>query len=234
MLTPTFDLRMDFKTKGRLSWAAYVLYSIRNRGLFRTCLMGYNEWRKERELGIRTFGSAAPKDLHLVCDDAGGGHLYQPTSSVLFHKALASLPVDVKGDVFFDVGSGKGRALVLAAEAGFKKVIGIEYATELSDMAIANIERVRSRFPNTEFDLHEGDAVAFGLPKGVHVVYLFNPFDEHTLKQWATAIVLQMEPGLHIIYMHPVFASALEETIPQLSTVLRSPDREFNIYRFNG
>lgn len=222
---------MDFKTKGRLSWLAYLLYSIRNRGLMRTCSLGYREWLKERELGINTLGTSMPQDRTLSCDDGGGGHLYQPSSSVLFQKAIKALPVSPGGRVLLDVGSGKGRALILAAQAGFSKVIGIEYATELNDMAHVNIEKVRSRFPDTVFELHDGDATDFGLPADVDVIYLFNPFDEQTLLKWSATIAQQLQRPIHVIYMHPVFAEALTSSHPTLLEIYHSPDDEFIIYR---
>jgi hypothetical protein len=221
---------MDYKRKRRLSWLDYLLYSIRKRGLLRTCFMGYSEWRKEQQLGIHTFGTAASNQLSILCDGGEGGHLYQPSSSVLFVKAIAALPVKPEDSVFLDVGSGKGRVLVLAAEAGFKKAIGIEYAAELCDIAHVNIEKVRSRFSNTTFELHEGDAIAFGLPKEVNVVYLFNPFDEATLLRWIAIINQQIERRVHIIYMHPVFHEALMHSTPAISIVHSSPDKEFVIY----
>jgi len=224
---------MDYKNKTPMQWIDYVVYSIKNRGLMRTCTMGYSEWRKERELGINTFGTASPKDLSVVGDDVGGGHLYQPSSSVLFQQAIRALPIAPAESTFLDIGSGKGRAMILAAEAGFRKVIGIEYATELNVMARANLKRIESRFPTTTFDIHEGDALAFPIPADVHVIYLFNPFDENSLQQWAATIGPSLMDGMFIIYMHPIFAEALSSALKKVEIVFRSPDSEFIIYRYN-
>jgi SAM-dependent methyltransferase len=221
---------MDFKTRGRLSWLAYLIYTLKNRGLVRTCAMGYREWRKERELGIRTFGMTEAPSNETLCGEHAGGHLYQPSSSVLFKQAMAALPFAAKGKVLLDVGSGKGRAMVLAAEAGFAKVIGIEYATALVDVAHVNLERVRPRFQNTTFELHDGDAIAFGLPSDVDVAYLFNPFDSDTLQKWLETILPQAQRPLHIIYMHPVFAEVFASFSPALSEIHRGERDEFRIY----
>ncbi len=122
---------MDFKRKAKLPWLSQFLYSLRHRGFTNTCSMGIREWWKERELGIQTFGAHAPDDLSIEADSRLGGHLYQPSSSVIFNRAMDQLPIDFADSVFLDLGSGKGRAMILAAEAGFKKVIGVEYADEL-------------------------------------------------------------------------------------------------------
>lgn len=168
--------------------------------------MGLKEWQKERELGIRTFGAHAPAELSIEADSKLGGHLYQPSSSVIFGKAMNALAFNFTDKVFLDIGSGKGRALILAAEAGFKKVIGVEYATELNDMAHVNIEKVRDRFPDTEFVLHEGDALQFDIPEEVDVIYLFNPFDEQAVRGLLKKVQPEFErtKRLFLVYVHPI------------------------------
>lgn len=177
--------------------------------------MGLKEWQKERELGIRTFGAHAPDELSIEADSKLGGHLYQPSSSVIFERAMNVLPFNFNDKVFLDIGSGKGRALVLAAEAGFKKVIGVEYAAELNDIAHTNIERVRDKFPTTEFVLDEGDALTYPMEEEIDVVYLFNPFDEEALRGLISMVKPAFERAkpLFLIYVHPVHCSVLESEL---------------------
>lgn len=177
--------------------------------------MGLQEWRKERELGIQTFGALAPDELSIEADSKFGGHLYQPSSSIIFERALSKLSFDFSDKTLLDIGSGKGRVLVLAAEAGFKKVIGIEYAAELNDIAHTNIERVRDRFPNTEFVLQEGDALSFDIPEEVDVIYLFNPFDEETVSRLMSRVKpsFDRKKPICLIYVHPVHSSVLRNSL---------------------
>jgi len=215
---------MDFKRKSRFPWLSHLIYSLQHRGLMNTCSMGFKEWRKERELGIRTFGAHAPDELSIAADSKLGGHLYQPSSSVIFEKAMNELPFSLNGKVFLDIGSGKGRALILAAEAGFKKVIGVEYAAELNDMAHTNIERVRSRFPDTEFVLHEGDALEYDIAEEVDVIYLFNPFDEEALSGLLEKVkpAFERSKTLHLIYVHPVHCAVLEKQLGKPRTIIKN------------
>ncbi len=189
-----------------------------------TCSLGLKEWRKERELGIDTFGDKAPDELSIACESKDGGHLYQPSSSVIFEKAMNALPYNLSDKVFLDIGSGKGRALILAAEAGFKKVIGIEYANELNDIAYTNIEKVKHRFPNTEFVLHEGDALEFDIPDEVDVIYLFNPFDEEALKGLMKKVKPAFEHAktVHLVYVHPVHCTVLEDRLGNPISIIRN------------
>ncbi|MDB4655438.1 class I SAM-dependent methyltransferase [Flavobacteriales bacterium] len=200
------------------------MYSIKHRGLGNTCSMGLKEWQKERELGIQTLGAHAPAELSIEADSKMGGHLYQPSSSVIFERAMNALPFNFGDKTFLDIGSGKGRALVLAAEAGFKKVIGVEYATELNDMAHVNIEKVKTRFPNTEFVLEEGDALTFAIPEEVDVIYLFNPFDEEAL----TRLIKNLKPSFtsikprYLVYVHPVHCQVIEAQLGNPVEVIKN------------
>ena len=48
-----------------------------------------------------------------------------------FRKVLASLQIAFHDYTFIDFGSGKGRALLLASEFPFKRIIGLEFSPEL-------------------------------------------------------------------------------------------------------
>jgi hypothetical protein len=89
-----------------------------------------------------------------------------------------------------DLGSGKGRALLLAAHHPFKRIVGIEFAEELHRAAAANVELMRDA---SRIELIHGDASEYSLPPGPVVLYLYNPFDrplmtavaKNTLANWA-------------------------------------------------
>ena len=70
--------------------------------------------------------------------------LYQATK-VLPLKALFK-KIDIsENQVFVDIGSGKGRVLILALKLGFKKVKGIEFSSFLCLVAEENIRKCMSR-----------------------------------------------------------------------------------------
>jgi len=216
---------MDFTRTGPFTALRHLIYSVRHRGLRQTCLLGFREWKKERELGINTFGMANS------CSSAGvGAHIYQPSSSVLFAKAMQQLDIPVHGLHLLDVGCGKGRAMVLAAEAGFAKVTGIDLDPRLCDDARENIDRVRQRFPATTFHVMQADAIAFGVPEDVDVAYLFNPFGRELLSQWLHHMTEARTRPLRIVYMHPVHKDVM--TAAGLPLLLDDPCGEFCIFAF--
>jgi len=47
---------------------------------------------------------------------------YQPTEPALFQEMMASLPIEFDQFTFIDLGSGKGRTLLMASEYPFMKI----------------------------------------------------------------------------------------------------------------
>jgi SAM-dependent methyltransferase len=95
-------------------------------------------------------------------------------SQGLAHGALRNF-------TFIDVGSGKGRALLMAANYGFKRIIGVEFMPELHRVAQANIARCASeRQQCRQIESICLDARDFQFPMEPLVLYLFNPFSEPT------------------------------------------------------
>ena len=95
-------------------------------------------------------------------------------SQSLAHGALRDF-------TFIDLGSGKGRVLLMASDYPFKKIIGVEFMPELHRAAqenIAGYANDRQRCPQIESVCM--DARDFQFPDNPLVVYLFNPLSEQT------------------------------------------------------
>jgi SAM-dependent methyltransferase len=109
---------------------------------------------------------------------------YQPTEPSLFHEMLAALEIDFSRFTFIDIGSGKGRTLLMAADYPFKRVIGVEILPELHAAAEANIRSYRSESQKSfSIESRCQDARAFDFPAGPLVLYLFNPLPEASLAE---------------------------------------------------
>jgi hypothetical protein len=112
------------------------------------------------------------------------GGQYQPSEPALFHEILSSLPVAVDGFTFIDLGSGKGRTLLMASEYPFRRIIGLELLAELNQVAQQNIASYRSKRQKCfNIDSHCGDAGWFEFPREALVLYLFNPFPDYVLRE---------------------------------------------------
>jgi SAM-dependent methyltransferase len=138
---------------------------------------------------------------------------YQPTDPALFVEMLASLAIDFRDFTFIDIGSGKGRTLLMASDYPFRRIIGIELLPELHRVARENIAKYKSDSQRC-FAIEPicGDAREFVFPLEPTVVYLFNPLPEAGLVQ----LLANLEQSLRehprpliAIYHNPVLEHVL-------------------------
>lgn len=124
--------------------------------------------------GTDTGGNYSAADLSAVSLSAlyATGYRGVPTSTL--KPALATLPIQHEKFSFVDIGCGKGRALLIAAEFPFRRLCGVEIASELCQVARANL----ALKPEWEqrIAIAEQDATTYLYPEGPLVVYLYNPF----------------------------------------------------------
>ena len=108
-----------------------------------------------------------------------GGMRYFATEPWLFEEIMQALPINFQNFTFIDLGSGKGRALLMAAPYGFKKIIGVELMPEWHRVAEENIRKFAAGNPSASpMESLCMDARDFDFPAGPLMVYLFNPFPE--------------------------------------------------------
>lgn len=93
----------------------------------------------------------------------------------------------IERTVFFDVGAGKGRAMMLASEHPFLRVEGVELSPELAFVARRNLDIWRSDPKATVLAplvLHQGDATRLPLPKEAALAFLFHPFERTLMRRF--------------------------------------------------
>jgi len=108
------------------------------------------------------------------------GHAYYASEPYLFEQMMQALPVDFDRFTFVDLGSGKGRALMMAAGYGFRKAIGVEYIPALHRAAQQNIRKFAEehRDLNTQLESLCMDARDYQFLAEPLVLYMYNPFPE--------------------------------------------------------
>lgn len=116
-------------------------------------------------------------------------------------------------DVFLDLGSGMGRAVFLAArDYAFRRVIGVEIAAPLHEIARRNLARNRHRLRCRDVELVNADVLAYRIPDDVTVVYLYNPFRgpvfAHVVDELCRSLDRRPRP-LRVIYLNPVEEASL-------------------------
>lgn len=144
------------------------------------------------------------------------GEQYQPIESEQFHGILTELGLEYSELTFIDLGSGKGRALLLASEYPFRRIIGLEILPELHATAQQNVRRFSSKTQRcASIECWCGDARDYTFPNDPTLLYLFNPFFEPVLEQ----VLLNLEASLRqsprnfvLLYVNPISEHLLSKT----------------------
>jgi SAM-dependent methyltransferase len=133
----------------------------------------------DHKYDIDTRGITQLAELHITGRNRMHGVAHIASDPDEFSEALASLQIKHEDFAFIDLGSGKGRALLLALHFPFRQIVGVEFALELHRIAQANLTRVASTGTDVNrIGLVHADAMEFELPPEPSVIYLYNPFDD--------------------------------------------------------
>lgn len=160
---------------------------------------------------------------------------YQPTGPTFFLEMIEDFQrctnADLSQFTFMDLGSGKGRALLMASNYPFRRILGVEILPSLNEIAEDNIARYKSDSQQC-FDLESicADATTFRVPEGPLIVYLFNPFPESGLRR--ALATLQRDLASHsgevyVLYHNPVLEHVLEGE-RFLNLIARTP--QYSLY----
>jgi SAM-dependent methyltransferase len=138
---------------------------------------------------------------------------YQPIEAEIFREILTNAAIDFSPFTFIDVGSGKGRALLLGSEFSFHRIIGIELLPELNHIAEENVRKFAEAQDRVlPIETICGDATEFEFPDEPLVVYLFHPLTEagfrKVLFNLQSSLKEHPRPTL-VIYINPVFEMIL-------------------------
>ena len=162
---------------------------------------------------------------------------YQPTEPTLFREMIEGLmqvapKINLPEFTFIDIGSGKGRALLMASQYPFRRILGIELLPELHRVAKENIGKYKSDSQRCfAIGCVLGDGGEFAFPSEPTVLYLFNPLPESGLVR----MIMNLEQSLRenprpvfVLYHNPL----LERVVTRNGVITRiAGAREYSISR---
>lgn len=184
--------------------------TLRHEGWWTSLRTLGSEWWFDLRRGTETWWPAAEAP-------EGGGEMAVPYQGVpprIFRGLMERVPRACRDGAFVDLGCGKGRALVMAAELGFRRLMGVDLDPQLIRVCRRNLRKIRSRcgWPSAEVEV--GDATQFQLPRGQCVVFLYNPFRGATFARVAAHLASHAGNKANevwVVYVNPLECGFLEE-----------------------
>ena len=112
---------------------------------------------------------------------------------------------------FVDLGCGKGRALIVASERPFRRIVGVELLPALVAAARRNAARVLGAHPGRpEITVQQGDASRPHWPDGPLVVFLYHPFGEPLIDALRTNLKAHATQETFVVYENPVHGAVFD------------------------
>jgi SAM-dependent methyltransferase len=169
------------------------------------------DWRHR----VKTCGDDDLRHTTVIGENGPHAIAYIPTTPRGGRHILRNLPLkDVSGYTFIDVGSGKGRMLLLAAELPFHRIIGIEFAPDLSSLAQKNLKTYRNaKQACFQIEPVTMDATLFEFPPEPSLIYFFYPFDRFVMEpviQNLNRSLSEHPRDVILVYANPVLADVVD------------------------
>jgi SAM-dependent methyltransferase len=108
-------------------------------------------------------------------------------------------------DVFVDLGSGTGKALLVAGRLPYQRVVGVELDAGIEECARRNLERARPKLKAVA-DSEVCNALEWPIPDNASTIFMYNPFFGNTFREVSSRIFDSYDRNprrLHIVYAHP-------------------------------
>jgi SAM-dependent methyltransferase len=147
----------------------------------------------DERFGVDTAGVVRLESLTVHGPHRDLAHKYQATEPEVFRRMVTSLPIRCEDFVFVDIGSGKGRVLLMASDLPFKRIVGVEFSEALHKIARRNIESYSS--PSQRCAAVETicmDAAEYDPPDDPLVLYFYNPFLEPVMYAVMTRVAASL------------------------------------------
>lgn len=188
---------------------------------------GRHELKFDQVHGVETDGMVPRWEMGDVGPNLRFAVQYLPTKPRKFRALLDSLHINYSDFTFIDIGSGKGRTLLLAQDYHFHGLIGVEFVHRLCEVARRNLE-----ICHCPGEIVCMDATQYAFPDDPLVIYMCNPFSAEPMRQIVRNLEqsLTLNPRLvYVIYWNAFHPEAFNEN-SSFSRIAYRQD-EFAIFR---
>jgi len=147
--------------------------------LYRVRAIIVDRWFDLRN-GVDTCGIIPLDELTISSEHKSRGCRYEPVRVLALQSFFSRFMRIVSPQAcFVDFGCGKGRVLMVASQFGIARARGVEFASELCEVAKRNCQEYKKRRkPVTSLEIIEGDAALYPIDPKDTLFFIFNPFDD--------------------------------------------------------
>jgi hypothetical protein len=139
----------------------------------------------DEQFGVDTWGESSLTEVGVPADKAREGNgVYRGIWADVFHEALRDCGLPMGDLTFVDYGAGKGKALLLASAYPFRRIVGVEYAPGLYEVARRNLAVFRSPTQRCfSLGVVGADALEWEPPAEPLLCFFFNPFSDEVMER---------------------------------------------------
>jgi SAM-dependent methyltransferase len=209
----------------------------RRGGLGRVVRIGWTtgwdmlwDWRH----GTETLTRIPPDQLKTESGNKQWAQYYGATKAGPLMKLFRRLGLG-KDRAFVDLGCGKGRVVMVAAQYGFRNIVGVDFSPELCRVAERNISEFRKRRPvESEIRILHSDVVEYAVGSNDSVFFLYDPFSKEVLGKVIENIKASLAAtprSLCLIYNSPRLHAEIEGSgVFERSAFYEIGGNEFYVY----
>jgi SAM-dependent methyltransferase len=174
----------------------------------RRIVWGVNDllWRFQQRVFEWRLGVATSGHVYLDDDAATPGRVfYEGCEWLPVHRVLRRLRPGPR-DVFVDLGSGKGQALLIAARFGYGRVRGVELMESLVAEADANVRRAAPKLRCRDVVTDCADVLEWEIPDDLSTTFLYCPFTGDVFHRALERVFASYDRNprpLRIVYDYP-------------------------------
>tara|TARA_Y100000768_G_scaffold385972_1_gene373294 strand:+ start:193 stop:837 length:645 start_codon:yes stop_codon:yes gene_type:complete len=159
-------------------------------------------------------------------------HYYAPIYNSVIKESFSSIS-DHKKLIFIDVGCGKGKAVLLALDFNFKKIIGVEINKNLSKICNENIKNYKFSKNKKNISIINKNALDYKVTDE-NVFFFFDPFSENILNIFLKKIISSIKKRkrvIYIIYANPPKKNLILKNNFKILKIIKRNTYNCNVYK---
>ena len=167
----------------------------------------WHEIKRGPKYNVNTIKPVSLEALTIAEGDISKSSPYEALNYYILETLLENFRKLFPGEKsILDIGSGKGRVMVVAAHYGFINITGVDFARELCAAAERNINKIKAQFRDTTFTIYCKDILNYTIDKSDKVFFLYNPFNNEIMEKLLEKIdrsVKEHSRTIYFIYANP-------------------------------